>query len=125
VPARRPQADAGPQGETAARAADVGRHATATSRALSYGTIYTTKLLRAGAGIDRNPSADPLEDLTAADAMRPFPAPLPAKPRPAEPPETDPVSLPAGFPASRRTVHIRFTGLAAAAPWRPGGPGLC
>ncbi len=52
--------------------------ATATSRALSYGTIYTTKLLRRGIDIDRTPSADPFEDLTAADAMRPFPAPLPA-----------------------------------------------
>ena len=59
--------------------------ATATSRALSYGTIYTTKLLRRGIDIDRVPSADPFEDLTAADAMRPFPAPLPAgrAPRPA------------------------------------------
>ena len=52
--------------------------ATATSRALSYGTIYTTKLLRRGIDIDRTRSADPFEDLTAADAMRPFPAPLPA-----------------------------------------------
>ena len=52
--------------------------ATATSRALSYGTIYTTKLLRRGIDIDHPPSADPFEDLTAADAMRPFPAPLPA-----------------------------------------------
>ena len=52
--------------------------ATATSRALSYGTIYTTKLLRRGIDIDHTPFADPFEDLTAADAMRPFPAPLPA-----------------------------------------------
>ena len=56
--------------------------ATATSRGLSYGTIYTTKLLRRGTDIDRAPSADPFEDLTAADAMRPFPAPLPAAPGP-------------------------------------------
>ena len=46
--------------------------ATATSRALSYGTIYTTKLLRRGTDIDHPPSADPFEDLTAADAMHPF-----------------------------------------------------
>ena len=52
--------------------------ATATSRGLSYGTIYTTKLLRRGTDIDRTPSADPFEDLTAADAMRRFPAPLAA-----------------------------------------------
>ena len=50
--------------------------ATATSRALSYGTIYTTKLLRRGTDIDHPPSADPFEDLTAADAMHPFAAPL-------------------------------------------------
>ena len=50
--------------------------ATALSRTLSYGTIYTTKLLRRGTDIDRPVSADPFEDLTAADAMRPLPAPL-------------------------------------------------
>jgi DNA-binding MarR family transcriptional regulator len=59
--------------------------ATATSRGLSYGTIYTTKLLRRGTDIDRDPSADPFEDLTAADAMRPFPAPLSAMPQPLKP----------------------------------------
>jgi chloride channel protein, CIC family len=62
--------------------------ATATSRGLSYGTIYTTKLLRRGTDIDRVPSADPFEDLTAADAMHPFPVPLPAK--------TGPAGLPGG-----------------------------
>ena len=61
--------------------------ATATSRALSYGTIYTTKLLRRGIDIDRTRSADPFEDLTAADAMRPFPAPLPAGTGPSGLPE--------------------------------------
>jgi CIC family chloride channel protein len=50
--------------------------ATALSRALSYGTIYTTKLLRRGTDIDHPSSGDPFEDLTAADAMHPFPAPL-------------------------------------------------
>ena len=59
--------------------------ATATSRGLSYGTIYTTKLLRRGIDIDRAPSADPFEDLTAADAMHPFPAPLPAAARATRP----------------------------------------
>jgi CIC family chloride channel protein len=52
--------------------------ATATSRGLSYGTIYTTKLLRRGTDIDHVPSADPFEDLTAADVMRPFQPALPA-----------------------------------------------
>ncbi len=50
--------------------------ATATSRLLSYGTIYTTKLLRRGEDIDRVAPWRALRDLTAADAMRPFPAPI-------------------------------------------------
>ena len=50
--------------------------ATATSRALSYGTIYTTKLLRRGYDVDRAAPWRAFGDLTAADAMRPFPAPL-------------------------------------------------
>jgi CIC family chloride channel protein len=60
--------------------------ATALSRALSYGTIYTTKLLRRGTDIDHHPSADPFEDLTAADAMHPFPAPLTLAAWPPAPP---------------------------------------
>jgi chloride channel protein, CIC family len=51
--------------------------ATATSRALSYGTIYTTKLLRRGQDIERAVPWRAFGDLKAADAMRPFPAPLP------------------------------------------------
>ena len=54
--------------------------ATLTSRAVSYGTIYTTKLLRRGIDIDHPPSADPFEELTAADAMRPFQPPLSTTP---------------------------------------------
>jgi chloride channel protein, CIC family len=50
--------------------------ATATSRAVSYGTIYTTKLLRRGYDVDRAAPWRAFGDLTAADAMRPFPAPL-------------------------------------------------
>ncbi|HEY2505921.1 MAG TPA: chloride channel protein [Streptosporangiaceae bacterium] len=50
--------------------------ATATSRALSYGTIYTTKLLRRGQDVDRAAPWRAFSDLTAADAMRPFRAPL-------------------------------------------------
>ena len=69
--------------------------ATATSRALSYGTIYTTKLLRRGTDIDHPPSADPFEDLTAADAMRPFAAPLTLAAGPPGPPGApDPAPLP-------------------------------
>jgi chloride channel protein, CIC family len=51
--------------------------ATATSRALSYGTIYTTKLLRRGQDLDRTAPWRAFADLKASDAMRPFPAPLP------------------------------------------------
>ena len=50
--------------------------ATATSRALSYGTIYTTKLLRRGYDVNRAAPWRAFADMTAADAMRPFPAPL-------------------------------------------------
>ena len=68
--------------------------ATATSRALSYGTIYTIKLLRRGIDIDRASSADPFEDLTAADAMRPFPAPLTIAPQPSGLPGPERAALP-------------------------------
>jgi chloride channel protein, CIC family len=50
--------------------------ATATSRALSYGTIYTTKLLRRGRDIDRAAPWRAFGDLKATDAMRPVRAPL-------------------------------------------------
>jgi len=50
--------------------------ATAVSRGLSYGTIYTTKLLRRGQDIDRAAPWRAFGDLKAADAMRPFPEPL-------------------------------------------------
>jgi CIC family chloride channel protein len=52
--------------------------ATATSRAVSYGTIYTTKLLRRGTDIDRPTPWRALQDLRVADAMHPFAAPLAA-----------------------------------------------
>ena len=86
--------------------------ATATSRALSYGTIYTTKLLRRGTDIDHPRSADPFEDLTAADAMRPFPAPLtiaagppgpPARPGPGRAPLPGPVT-------QQRNPQVLFAG---------------
>ena len=50
------------------------------SRALSYGTIYTTKLLRRGTDIDRTTPWRALSDLKVADAMRPFRPPLPVPP---------------------------------------------
>jgi len=56
--------------------------ATASSRALSYGTIYTTKLLRRGYDVDRAAPWRAFGDLKAADAMRPFAVPLAVPPKP-------------------------------------------
>ncbi|OBF58617.1 chloride channel protein [Mycobacterium sp. 852002-53434_SCH5985345] len=49
---------------------------TTVSRGVSYGTIYTTKLLRRGIDIDRPTPTHAFADLTAADAMHPFAIPL-------------------------------------------------
>ena len=54
--------------------------ASTVSRALSYGTIYTTKLLRRGTDIDRATPWRALADLKIADAMRPLRRPLPVPP---------------------------------------------
>jgi chloride channel protein, CIC family len=51
--------------------------ATALSRALAYGSIYTTKLLRRGADLDRAAPWRAFGDLKAADGMLPFAVPLP------------------------------------------------
>jgi chloride channel protein, CIC family len=50
--------------------------ATTVSRSLSYGTIYTTKLLRRGTDIDQAAPWRALQDLKITDVMRPFPAAL-------------------------------------------------
>jgi CIC family chloride channel protein len=54
--------------------------AATVSRAASYGTIYTTKLLRRGTDIDRTTPWRALSDLKVADAMRPFRPSLPVPP---------------------------------------------
>ena len=54
--------------------------ASALSRALSYGTIYTTKLLRRGTDIDRAAPWRALADLKITDVMRPFTPGLPVPP---------------------------------------------
>ena len=54
--------------------------ASTISRAASYGTIYTTKLLRRGTDIDRTTPWRALSDLKVAQAMRPFRPPLPVPP---------------------------------------------
>ena len=86
--------------------------ATATSRALSYGTIYTTKLLRRGTDIDHPRSADPFEDLTAADAMRPFAAPLTiAAGSPGPPGRSGPARAPLPGPVTQqRNLQVLFAG---------------
>ncbi len=43
--------------------------ASTVSRSLSYGTIYTTKLLRRGTDIDRSTPSRALQDLKVADAI--------------------------------------------------------
>ena len=83
--------------------------ATATSRALSYGTIYTTKLLRRGIDIDHPRSADPFEALTAADAMRPFAAPLTIAPQPPGLPGPERAALP-GPVTHQHHPQILFAG---------------
>jgi CIC family chloride channel protein len=86
--------------------------ATATSRALSYGTIYTTKLLRRGIDIDHPRSADPFEDLTAADAMRPFAAPLTIAAGPPGPPgRSGPAQAPLLGPVTQQhNPQVLFAG---------------
>ena len=54
--------------------------ASAVSRALSYGTIYTTKLLRRGTDIDQAAPWRALADLKITDVMRPFTPGLPVPP---------------------------------------------
>ncbi len=55
--------------------------ASTVSRAVSYGTIYTTKLLRRGTDIDRTTPWRALADLKVADAMRPLQPALPVPPQ--------------------------------------------
>jgi chloride channel protein, CIC family len=70
--------------------------ATAVSRAASYGTIYTTKLLRRGTDIDRAAPWRALADLKIGDVMHPFRVPLPVPPAAAagQPPRSGPPAGP-------------------------------
>ena len=54
--------------------------ASTVSRTLSYGTIYTTKLLRRGTDIDQAAPWRALADLKITDVMRPFRPALPVPP---------------------------------------------
>jgi CIC family chloride channel protein len=47
--------------------------AAAVSKYLSYGSVYTTKLLRRGIDIERPKTTNVLQTLTVADAMQPLP----------------------------------------------------
>jgi CIC family chloride channel protein len=62
-------------GVTARHICDGSRSST-VSRALSYGTIYTTKLLRRGTDIDRTTPWRALQDLKVSDAMQAFQPPF-------------------------------------------------
>ena len=53
--------------------------AAAVSKHISYGSVYTTKLLRRGIDIERPKTTNVLQTLTVADAMQPLP-PLPPPP---------------------------------------------
>ncbi len=68
--------------------------ASTISRAASYGTIYTTKLLRRGTDIDRTTPWRALADLKIADAMRPFRPPLPVPPANGSRQAPNPAALP-------------------------------
>ena len=47
--------------------------AAAVSKYISYGSVYTTKLLRRGIDIERPKTTNVLQTLTVADAMQPVP----------------------------------------------------
>jgi CIC family chloride channel protein len=49
--------------------------ATGISKRLTYGTIYTTKLLRRGIDIDRPRAATAIQHLRVTDVMQPLPSP--------------------------------------------------
>jgi chloride channel protein, CIC family len=70
--------------------------ASTLSRALSYGTIYTTKLLRRGTDIDHAAPWRALQNLTVADVMHPFRVPLAVPPAPPadQPPASGPLAGP-------------------------------
>ena len=87
--------------------------ASTISRALSYGTIYTTKLLRRGTDIDRTTPWRALADLKIADAMRPFRRPLPVPPATAASPRR-----PAPTAATRRRKRPRCLGRSSTRPTR-------
>ena len=63
--------------------------ATVVSRTLSYGTIYTTKLLRRGTDIDQAAPWRAVADLKITDIMRPFRPALPVPPGGTEPASPD------------------------------------
>ena len=64
--------------------------ATAVSRALSYGTIYTTKLLRRGRDIDQAAPWRALQNLKLTDVMRPSEPALPVPPNGVADPQAGP-----------------------------------
>ncbi len=89
--------------------------ATALSKRLSYGSIYTTKLLRRGIDIERPKATNVLQMLTVGDVMLPVPvpdgaaatAPLPQADAGAED-ETGELERVAGHVTDRRQPQVLF-----------------
>ncbi|TWP36063.1 prolipoprotein diacylglyceryl transferase [Leekyejoonella antrihumi] len=77
---------------------------TTISRALSHGTIYTTKLIRRGTDIDRTTAGHAFDALSVADAMHPFPAPVPADRHPGSREPTS--SAVSGLPPDARLYRL-------------------
>lgn len=67
--------------------------AVAVSKKLSYGNIYTTKLLRRGVDIERPKPANVLQLLTVSDAMLTLPAQSTPNGRPQRPGPADPAMI--------------------------------
>lgn len=80
----------------------------AVSRALSYATIYTAKLLRRGTDIDRATPARHLSELTIADAMRRFATPLLAAPQTGSAGHVDALAARIGAISHQRDPHTLF-----------------
>jgi CIC family chloride channel protein len=78
--------------------------ASTLSRALSYGTIYTTKLLRRGTDIDRATPWRALHDLKITDIMQPMP---PAR----VPPDSAPQVLRGSHSLPQALAHLEPDGL--------------
>ncbi|MEA9983836.1 chloride channel protein [Subtercola sp. RTI3] len=80
---------------------------TALSRGISYGTIYTTKLIRRGQDLDRAAPWRAFSDLTAKNTMRRLPSPTEIRTHDTPDRASDPdVPLPGTFVVSRTPQSV-------------------